>query len=403
MSAIIIPDELATPWSQILVNWRSFGPYIMKRPLPFVMVYNDPSFTLCCTATHIKVGAHWLAENPTDLQVMGLLHEAIHDIRGDVQWLRRVMKEGVVHCPGGDLPFVMDFAQWTMDYIVNDNLMRMGGRVGPGWLYDIRIGTWIDDREAVYERVYINPPPPPGSDGNPIDPGEQPGEGDEQLAGADDPARGPLAAEVYRDADPHKFRGVNPGDMDRIIGTLNPTGVNWRKVVRMMIRMSMGGGRASWATRNTGALSLGLVLPGKVGLRAGTLVVAVDTSGSMSQDEINSGLAGIKEMLVQCNPKAIWLLEIDAAVHKATCIKRMADFKAMAKLKGGGGTDMREVMKWVGQQPNLKPDLVIVMTDGDTPYPSSVTCETVWVMTRPHARAPECAGRTVYMLGKGAR
>jgi hypothetical protein len=399
---IIIPDELSTPWSQVLVNWRSFGPYVLKRPLPFQMVNDRPDFTLCCTATHVKVGAHWLAQNPTDLQVMGMLHEIIHDLRGDVQWLRRVMKEGVLHCPGGDLPFVMDFAQWTMDYIVNDNLMRMGGRVGPGWLYDTRIGTWIDDREAVYERVYkAPPPPPPRGDCNHIYPGDQPGEGDEQLAGADDPARGPLAAEVYRDADPHKFRGVNPGDMDRIIGTLNPTGVNWRKVVRMMIRMSMGGGRASWATRNTGALSLGLVLPGKVGLRAGTLVVAVDTSGSMSQDEINSGLAGIKEMLVQCNPKEIHLLEIDAAVHKATRIKRMADFKAMAQLKGGGGTDLRVIFDWMRQQPNLKPDLVICFTDMDTPFPRSVPCETVWVATSGSYGkvAPAEAGRTLQLKG----
>jgi predicted metal-dependent peptidase len=96
------------------------------------------------------------------------------------------------------------------------------------------------------------------------------------------------------------------------------------------------------------------------------VAVVVDTSGSISDDMLSQTLAEVSGVLKSCGNHGVSVLAVDADVHTA---KKVFDVKQVAPI-GGGGTDMG-----VGIQAALKlkprPQVVIVLTDGYTPWPET--------------------------------
>jgi predicted metal-dependent peptidase len=88
----------------------------------------------------------------------------------------------------------------------------------------------------------------------------------------------------------------------------------------------------------------------------------VDTSGSISDEELSMFLAEIKGIL-KAVVSEVTVLSCDSVVHEKAKINRITQLKD--KLVGGGGTNMA-----VGIQEALKEgDIVVVFTDGETPWP----------------------------------
>ncbi len=94
------------------------------------------------------------------------------------------------------------------------------------------------------------------------------------------------------------------------------------------------------------------------------VAVVVDTSGSMSDAELSRCLGEIKGIISASGVggKSIYVLSVDAAVHKVQKVVNVKD----VKLFGGGGTDMEIGIKSAAK---YKPDVIIVLTDGYTPWP----------------------------------
>jgi predicted metal-dependent peptidase len=94
------------------------------------------------------------------------------------------------------------------------------------------------------------------------------------------------------------------------------------------------------------------------------VAVVVDTSGSISDDMLSQALAEVSGVLKSCGSRGVSVLAVDADVHIA---KKVFDVKQLT-LAGGGGTDMG-----VGIQAAMKlkprPHIIIVLTDGYTPWP----------------------------------
>jgi predicted metal-dependent peptidase len=91
------------------------------------------------------------------------------------------------------------------------------------------------------------------------------------------------------------------------------------------------------------------------------ITVVVDTSGSMGAqgDWVAGCLRDINKMY-----KRTTLIDCDAAVHRIAKLKTWRD---ILKSLGGGGTDMRV---GVAKAQELKADMIILLTDGETPWPS---------------------------------
>jgi predicted metal-dependent peptidase len=100
------------------------------------------------------------------------------------------------------------------------------------------------------------------------------------------------------------------------------------------------------------------------------LVVALDTSGSIGEDELAEFLSEINA-IKGALPVRITLLACDATLAEDCpwVFEPWEEFRLPRSFTGGGGTDFAPVFEWVEQQ-NLRPDALVYFTDADAEFPA---------------------------------
>ena len=145
--------------------------------------------------------------------------------------------------------------------------------------------------------------------------------------------------------------------------------VDWRQVLRAEIRRAVASvaGAVDYTYRRPSRRALAvedIVLPA-LHRPSPEIVVVCDTSGSMHAELLSRALAEV-EGLVQSQGRGrhLRVLAVDAQVQARSRVSRAAQ----VTLAGGGGTDMGAgVDAAMALRP--KPDVIIVLTDGYTPWP----------------------------------
>jgi predicted metal-dependent peptidase len=117
-----------------------------------------------------------------------------------------------------------------------------------------------------------------------------------------------------------------------------------------------------------------------------TVAAVVDTSGSMGQPELDAALAEVTGVIraAGIGPRGSLVLACDAAVGAVTHVRRVNE----VRLVGGGGTDMRVGIA-AGESAHPHPDVVVVLTDGYTPWPEDPTRARLVVAVRGEQAAAE--------------
>lgn len=111
------------------------------------------------------------------------------------------------------------------------------------------------------------------------------------------------------------------------------------------------------------------------------VVVALDTSGSVSDDEMRQFLSEVDAIKGQAHAR-ITLLACDAAlaVDGPWCYEPWEEFSLPREFKGGGGTDFRPVFEWLDSA-DTSPDLLIYFTDAQGEFPDhEPTCPVIWLV-----------------------
>lgn len=117
----------------------------------------------------------------------------------------------------------------------------------------------------------------------------------------------------------------------------------------------------------------GVILP-SLRRRPPRVSVVVDTSGSVSDDELGSALLEITAIVraVSGRRDLVSVLSCDAAVHVTHQLCRAEGIP----LVGGGGTNLRTGFAIAVR--TCRPDVIVALTDGQTPWPSArPPCRTV--------------------------
>jgi predicted metal-dependent peptidase len=179
--------------------------------------------------------------------------------------------------------------------------------------------------------------------------------------GLSEAIRQQVAVEIMRHV---ATRGDVPANLRRWAKERLHPKVNWRAVLRNSVRQGLVTLRQrrfpSYALRHRRAEALDpFFLPGAYG-RLPRVAVVVDTSGSVSDAMLAQALGELKGVLR--SGARVTLYSVDAEVHHVQRVFRGDP----VVLYGGGGTDMR-----VGIARALEDghDLVVVLTDGYTPWP----------------------------------
>ncbi|MFC4126820.1 vWA domain-containing protein [Nocardia rhizosphaerae] len=148
----------------------------------------------------------------------------------------------------------------------------------------------------------------------------------------------------------------------------------WRDLLGAAIRSAAAssGACADYTYRRParrGAALPGVVLPS---LRSTPprVCVVIDTSASVSDLELGSALLEVAAISRAVGRDKVSVLSCDAAAHIAHPICRAESIP----LIGGGGTDLRAGF---ARAVRTGPDVVVVLTDGYTPWPDRPPCRTV--------------------------
>jgi predicted metal-dependent peptidase len=107
-------------------------------------------------------------------------------------------------------------------------------------------------------------------------------------------------------------------------------------------------------------VSSGLYLPSVYREGVGTIVIGVDTSGSIGEEELRQFAGEISAIADQAQPDMIHVVYCDAAVSSTQEFGPSEPI--ILEPKGGGGTDFRPVFEWVSQNA-IQPICLIYLTD----------------------------------------
>ena len=278
-----------------------------------------------------------------------------------------------------------DIRNWNKagDYVINQLLVDEGiGKMPEGGLYDNDIwqqGNGTTD--GIYKVLPI------------IDDGDGEG-GVGSVVGQGDPLDECLDADgspaeqeqnaaewkvkVAQAAQAAKMMGKMSAGVERFVGEILQPKVDWREVLQRFVEKCKDDTR-SWARPNRRFLSQGMYLPSTSGEAMGELVVAVDCSGSIGQEEIDQFAAEVTTIKEDSNPSAIHVVYFDSEVSHYDKFTR--DDEVHITPHGGGGTAFSPVFKYL-EKHNIEPVACVFLTDlycGD--FGAEPAYPTLWVTT----------------------
>lgn len=207
----------------------------------------------------------------------------------------------------------------------------------------------------------------------------------------------------------NKDRGNIPSHIAQLIeGALAPPKAPYYQIIRKLIR----GSRFSkflrsptkinrkrtyvFALKDNKCIPQISPFPGKTRDMTFDIVVMIDTSGSMSVDDILEGLSGVKNIIENDRHCYTTVLEVDAAVEKEYEVKRIRDIQF--NIKGRGGTTLFPGLERARQ---LNCDICLAFTDGYTEDINNLPrkClpkKLIWVITK--GGTAENINRTGYVV-----
>jgi len=181
--------------------------------------------------------------------------------------------------------------------------------------------------------------------------------------------------------------GNLPGAIQRLIGDLTEPKMNWREIIQQQIVSTMKSdytftkpSRRSW--------HMDAVLPGMINTDKIDICLALDASGSISEEQCKEFLSEVKGIMEQYKDFNIHLWSFDTKVFnpKVFTPDNMDELESY-QLGAGGGTEFEcnwEYMKEEG----IEPKKFIMFTDG-WPFDSwgdPDYCDTVFLINNPYER-----------------
>jgi predicted metal-dependent peptidase len=174
-----------------------------------------------------------------------------------------------------------------------------------------------------------------------------------------------------------KEKGALPASLARLVEELTTPKINWKDRLRRFVT-EISKDDYSWIRLSRRFLGQGLFLPSLYSESMGEIVVAIDTSGSISQEMLNIFGAEIKAIVQSVRPQKTIVVYCDAKVNHVD--EFTPDDELKFTMHGGGGTDFCPPFKLLEEQ-NKTPACFVYLTDGYGPFPGAPTYPVLWCCT----------------------
>jgi predicted metal-dependent peptidase len=200
-----------------------------------------------------------------------------------------------------------------------------------------------------------------------------------------------LAKEVIRQAIKEaaaahkKARGTLPSGIEEAIEEwLKPPVISWKTLLKRFLAASIkAGSKRSWKRPNR---RFGELQKGKLSDRMVSVTIAIDTSGSVSDEDFKAFISEMKAIQA-CYKGTMTVMECDAQIQHTY---QLSKYKKIQKsFKGRGGTSFIPVFEYIKEK-KVKTDLLIFFTDlcGDQDSCKKPGYPVLWVSTMPAIKVP---------------
>jgi predicted metal-dependent peptidase len=268
------------------------------------------------------------------------------------------------------------------DYMINLQLKDAGYEIGKNWLYDDRFRDMTTEQiyDILYDEAQKNPTGLFGANGpgSPSGPDliipKNPGQLDAAAKAVADIVM--KAGQMAKSANeqPGNAAGEIEKQLQSVINPKLPWNVIFQNYMNAICRDNF-----SWRRPNKRFLP-DHYLPTAFSEAICNIAIAVDSSGSVYDEEFGFFIAEIATIQSDLKPEKITLIDFDTRIRDIQEITEGTDCFRDLKFTGGGGTDVRETLKWAKDN---NPDVIAIFTDGEFSMPGDKyhpTCPVIWLI-----------------------
>jgi len=154
--------------------------------------------------------------------------------------------------------------------------------------------------------------------------------------------------------------GKFPVGIKRWIAKMRRSKVKWERIFHKYVGEALAKDDFSYERCNRRLVPQDIYIPDLRNHIIGNVILAIDTSGSITQkilEQFSAEMAKISHLVNE-----VTIMTCDASIHEVIKIHKMEDFMKKIQFKGGGGTDFRPVFDEVEKR-KIVPELLIYLTD----------------------------------------
>ena len=191
--------------------------------------------------------------------------------------------------------------------------------------------------------------------------------------------------------------GNCPAEIERIIKEFTEPKMNWRELLQQQIQ-SVIKNDYTFARPSRKGWHSGVILPGTNYEDTIDICIAIDTSGSIMNEQVEDFLGEVQSIMDQYKDYNIKIWCFDTDVHNEQDFNASGESIDTYKMAGGGGTDFQANWEYMKEN-DIVPKKFIMFTDGYTweGWGEEDYCDTVFVINGHHDKNMEAPfGTTVH-------
>jgi len=176
-----------------------------------------------------------------------------------------------------------------------------------------------------------------------------------------------------------RMAGNCPAFMERIVDSLNNPKLDWHQILAYNLRQRFcqnTKNRHTFTPPNRRYLYQDIVITSRIGTKKPSLAFSIDTSGSMSENDIKAGISEM-DAIRKLYKVPLYLIECDHTVHKARWI---FPYDQIPQVIGGGGTSFVPIMDHIKDN-KIDIDVLVLFTDGYGEFGNAPDFDVISVIT----------------------